>query len=407
MYLNLFFYFGWITDPDEDTEAAQEVDHPADNEKFDDERDPSERKGKKGVKGRKKPPKEEKIEGKLPRMKTATEVIHRILWDDQLCRDHFVIGYLDRFLGVIENDFNAFSWEDIASVDNDTLAIPKHRIQYFKYKDDIVWDKRVRLDNVFGSTGSDVTILDVIERYEKENRNVEEKESDASTEDDKSSDEDGGDNNQATPLKRNSNRPNYFIAIRITDSDVVDQVQKVQTEICQLDESLESTCTSLQQLHVTLCTLRLDNPSEMERAIDVLKEQHSELRSLLSPAAILRFKGLQTFHNRVLCSVPEYNPVVVRLSDQLCSAMDRAGLRVMGTPHTITPHLTILKITRKQIKLGQRDQLDFNVYRSNTETDFGVQNVEFIHLCSMRDAPRADGFYYSLASLDVSLIDDN
>ena len=33
------------------------------------------------------------------------------------------------------------SWDDVASVDYDVLAIPKHRIEYFKYKQIKVWDK--------------------------------------------------------------------------------------------------------------------------------------------------------------------------------------------------------------------------------------------------------------------------
>ncbi len=358
---------------------------------------------KKKGKGRKKQHiEEDKIKGKKPRMKTATEVIHRILWDEQLCQDHFVIGYLDRFLGVMERPFTDFSWEDIASVDYDTLAIPKHRIQYFKYKDDVVWDKTIRLDDVFGSTGSKITIIDVIEKYQKENENVEEKESDESVDGDGLPDEVESDEEQTEAVSRRSNRPNYFIAIQINNPDIVENVEHLQNELCEIDDSLEDTRSSLKQLHVTLCTLRLDTPNEMERAIEVLKEEQSNFKSLLAPATLVRFQGLQTFHDRVLVSVPQYNPVIMKLVDHLCSAIDNAGLRIVGTPHVFTPHLTILKITRKQIKQGSRGYLDQRVYRDHMDTEFGVQNVENIHLCSMLDAPRADGFYYSLATVDVS-----
>jgi uncharacterized protein (UPF0248 family) len=87
---------------------------------------------------------------KLVSMRDAEQVISRIRWDPQLSVDDFTIGYLDRFVGVIEKPFSSFSWEDIASVDYDVLAIPQHRIQYFKYRGTKVWDKNVRLDNVFG-----------------------------------------------------------------------------------------------------------------------------------------------------------------------------------------------------------------------------------------------------------------
>lgn len=73
-------------------------------------------------------------------MKTADDVIKRIQWDAELPQDEFLVGYIDRFLGIQEKYFTSFSWEDIASVDYSVLAVPKHRIEYFKYKDIKVWD---------------------------------------------------------------------------------------------------------------------------------------------------------------------------------------------------------------------------------------------------------------------------
>ena len=49
---------------------------------------------------------------------------------------------------------------DLASValgtDENVLAIPQHRIHYFKYKDTKIWDRDSRLDLVFGSTEKSV-----------------------------------------------------------------------------------------------------------------------------------------------------------------------------------------------------------------------------------------------------------
>ena len=107
---------------------------------------------------------------KKPPMKTATDVINRIQWDEKLNPAQFTVGYLDRFVGIVENSFNSFDWEDVTSLDPNILAIPKHRIQYFKFNDEVVWDKNKRLDCVFGSTGSGMTIIDVIQNS---NKNVE------------------------------------------------------------------------------------------------------------------------------------------------------------------------------------------------------------------------------------------
>lgn len=104
-------------------------------------------------------------------MKTAEDVISRIEWDDRLDKRYFRVGYLDRFLGLQEKSFNDFDFKvDLSTVSDrhsTVLAIPKHRIQYFKYDNEIVWDKDTRTDLVFGSTGNQETIYDVIQRHEK------------------------------------------------------------------------------------------------------------------------------------------------------------------------------------------------------------------------------------------------
>ena len=134
-------------------ETENPLEHPTENSK----RKPQKQKGK--IVESNKP-------GKKPPMKTATDVINRIQWDEKLKPEHFTVGYLDRFLGIVENLFTSFDWEDVTSVDPAILAIPKHRIQYFKYNNEVVWDKSKRLDCVFGSTGSGMTIIDVIEKQQ-------------------------------------------------------------------------------------------------------------------------------------------------------------------------------------------------------------------------------------------------
>ncbi|XP_056458123.1 leukocyte receptor cluster member 9 isoform X1 [Gadus chalcogrammus] len=89
------------------------------------------------------------------RMRTADDVISRILWDTPADAEHFIVGYLDRFLGVLERPFNEFNW-DAEPCDCDyskELALPRHRIQYFAFRGQRVWDRNGRTDRVFGSTG--------------------------------------------------------------------------------------------------------------------------------------------------------------------------------------------------------------------------------------------------------------
>ena len=90
---------------------------------------------------------------KKARMRTALEVIRRLEWDPACCAAAVVVGYRD-FGEIVERPLEEFSrWGSIELAGDDELAIPQHRVVYFKSGDAIVWDKRCRLDGVYGSTG--------------------------------------------------------------------------------------------------------------------------------------------------------------------------------------------------------------------------------------------------------------
>jgi hypothetical protein len=77
-------------------------------------------------------------------MRTAEDVIKRLQWDVVDGAMHgFSVGYLDRFLGVIEEPFESREglWRDV----------PQHRIQWFKYGGATIWEKETRTDFVFGT----------------------------------------------------------------------------------------------------------------------------------------------------------------------------------------------------------------------------------------------------------------
>ena len=77
-------------------------------------------------------------------MRTALEVIRRLEWDPACCAAAVVVGYHDRILGeIVEKPLDAFSrWGAIELADENELAIPQHRVVYFKSGDAIVWDNR-------------------------------------------------------------------------------------------------------------------------------------------------------------------------------------------------------------------------------------------------------------------------
>ena len=77
------------------------------------------------------------------------------------------MGYVDRFLGVREEPFLSFCWDEpLAALAPGVLAVPQHRVRYFRFRGRLVWDRASRTDLVFGSglaAGRGPTILDALD----------------------------------------------------------------------------------------------------------------------------------------------------------------------------------------------------------------------------------------------------
>ena len=90
---------------------------------------------------------------KASAMRTARDVIDRCFWDERFDAERVAVGYVDRLAGgVVERPLCSFTWDDLAAVGPEALAVPQHRIEYVKYDGVRVWDKATRLDMVFGSS---------------------------------------------------------------------------------------------------------------------------------------------------------------------------------------------------------------------------------------------------------------
>ena len=82
------------------------------------------------------------------KFRTATDVMNRLRWDPSMDSSDYIIGYVDRFTGAQEKRLELWKTEQ-----TDEEFIPQHRILYFRRCSDgvIVWERRKRVDDVFGS----------------------------------------------------------------------------------------------------------------------------------------------------------------------------------------------------------------------------------------------------------------
>lgn len=247
-----------------------------------------------------------------------------------------------RFRGVLEQPFTAFCWEDLASVDDyevsftfrftitlaltfilkflhlfqvehihmygqchlklneflaQVLAIPQHRIQYFKYSRSKVWEKATRLDLIFGSTGDQRGIVQVMEEVDSEKQNEEDEESD-----DGEVELDVQEDRSEEHLLAEEERSTHFLAIRVTDPEVVANLCRVQESIATHEPILRECCMKTGLFHLTIGMLRLEGPdglvaarSMMERLRPIVEEMFRDQDS-----AVLEIEGLGNFGQRVV-----------------------------------------------------------------------------------------------------------
>ena len=350
-------------------------------------------------------------------MRKAEQVISRIKWDAQLSIDDFSIGYLDRFIGVIEKPFALFSWEDIASVDNDVLAIPQHRIQYFKYKGVKVWDKNSRLDNVFGSTGSGLTINDVVKQM---NQMLPSNESTCEAVcDDKSNswdhyNDDSDDDNitvtidQQQPcllnendgnrkssfsghnqISHHTNKPTHFFSVPITDLSTVNSIQQLQEQLISDNLWMKPFVVPTENLHMSLCLLSLISEKQRSACHNLLSSIQNDLQEFLKSREqnIIKLKGVDTFHGSVLYAKVQLSSSVEQFVSYVRTLVVNAGLTAVDS-YDFVPHVSLFKFTG-QLLTDKSKSISKTVWQSYASVNFGQQALNSLEFRAvLRNLPK-------------------
>ncbi|OQR87908.1 hypothetical protein ACHHYP_07963 [Achlya hypogyna] len=310
-------------------------------------------------------------------MRTATDVIHRIMWDDSINQSEVVVGYLDRFVGIMERNFTSFNWGDIATLSHAETAIPQHRIQYFSWRGDIIWDKRCRMDRVFGSSGHDVVDFAAAPAHPEPIAIA------------------AAPSAPALPVPTfhsNKDRPNAFLSIRITDAGVVELCRQVQTAVITADSRLAASAIPAVRFHCTLVLMRLLSLRDLWVVERVLAECQGLLHATFPAGAGLRIAGVGAFGNRLVYADVAPHAGLAALVAALKSRLAAAGILLVGNRDPYVPHVTLCKLSRELSRTVAT--IDKGSFAAFATVPFGEQPVAGMELCAMgAQLPTADGFY--------------
>jgi len=319
-------------------------------------------------------------------MRTANDVMNRIRWDPVLDQKEFVIGYLDRFKGIMESRFDKFNTSDI----------PQHRIEYFKFHDVVVWEKSSRIDKVFGSSNSENTLYDVVEAWRAEHAAAAGPAVAAPVPGEEEAPRPRG---ARGPVRRGRGRrgqprANFFVCIRVTDPAVRRVAQEVQTTVTEIEPRLQFSCIPTAALHITLCMLEIRNEAALERAVEVLRQMQPAFAAALGDRE-LHLRGLGHFRDRVLFGAPDDDGSLASFVRTLRMAMEAASIPIADGRDEYTPHMTLVKLNRAMARAVP--SIDRGWYLRHLNAEFGTQPVLAMHLCSTLAPKRSDGFYSTAA----------
>ncbi|XP_056150530.1 A-kinase anchor protein 7 [Lampris incognitus] len=208
--------------------------------------------------------------------------------------------------------------------------------------------------------------------------------------------------------KKESPRPNYFVSIPITNTQISSAVLEVQEAMLQQEPRLAKAMIPAPSLHITLLVTQLANQEQVDLAATVLAQVRPSLAELLSGQdLVLSFSGVGHFRKEVVfveLASGQHRDTLERLSVLLRGRFEEQGL-MQGDCRGFEPHLTIMKLSRApKLRSQGIKRVDPALYSGYTDRFFGEQRAERVDLCSMLKRKQEGGYYHTEGSLELDLV---
>ncbi|NXY14233.1 AKA7G protein, partial [Atrichornis clamosus] len=209
---------------------------------------------------------------------------------------------------------------------------------------------------------------------------------------------------QKVSKKRPQEPPNYFVAIPITDDQILDRIEDVQELIFSKEPDLSRALLPVQTMHITILVAHLGTDEEVKKAVLALKQSKTKLEDILQGKDLkLTFHGIGEFNNRVLYvkMLEEDLKMLSRIAEAVEECFMEMNLDISGSK-CFKPHLTFLKlskVSRLRRKGFRKTCLD--LYKEYEDSYFGTEVLSRIDLCAMRKKKQESGYYYCECSINV------
>ncbi|NXB69217.1 AKA7G protein, partial [Struthidea cinerea] len=209
---------------------------------------------------------------------------------------------------------------------------------------------------------------------------------------------------QELPKKRPREAPNYFVAIPITDDQILDRIEDVQELIFSKEPDLSRALLPVQTMHLTIIVAHLGTEEEVKKAVLALKQSKTKVEDILQGKDFnLTFHGIGEFNNKVLYAkmLEEDQKMLSRIAEAVEECFIEMNLNISGSKD-FKPHLTFLKLS-KASRLRRRGfrKIRTDLYKEYEDSHFGTEVFSRIDLCAMRKKKQESGYYYCECSINV------
>ncbi|NXK84897.1 AKA7G protein, partial [Amazona guildingii] len=209
---------------------------------------------------------------------------------------------------------------------------------------------------------------------------------------------------QEVPKKRPRETPNYFVAIPITDDQILDRIEDVQELIFTKEPDLLRALLPVQTMHLTIIVAHLGTEEEVKKAVLALKQSKTKVEDILQGKDLnMTFHGIGQFNNQVIYvkMLEEDQRTLSRIAEAVEECFIEMNLDVSGSKD-FKPHLTFLKLSKApRLKRKGFRKICSDVYKEYEDSYFGTEVFSQIDLCAMRKKKQQSGYYYCECSINV------
>jgi len=286
--------------------------------------------------------------------------------------------------------------------------IPKSSIQYFKYGNDLIWDKERKTDLISGPTSGNQQMLEDIINRQKQLLEMM-----TSHHEQRIDGEHSLSIKRFLPITDGLSKPNYFLSIPLTDPSLIKNYLTYREHFLStyssclstsptLTSSSSSSSSSPPHLHLLLLRLRLGSIVQLEQCIQALKRIQEEIHYHCTyPERIsLEFRGLDTFFGKTVYIKCQNNGRLQNLRtliiERLCEQQQKQKINEFvfaGNHQDFIPHIILFKSKRKFALLPQHE---------NPEIYFGQQMIDALHLSSFDKQENESFTSHCVFKLDLS-----